>query len=160
MRRSGSVGWRCAMLAVAAMAVLASGVRAQPQARPEGVWLLEGKAAVEIFSCKGLMCGRILWVRIPRDPEGELVLDKKNPDPALRRRPVCGLTMIGDLQPDGPGRWKGGWLYNPDDGVKYKVTARLVSNDVMIARAYLLLPLLGRSLTLARVPHGLSEGWC
>jgi uncharacterized protein (DUF2147 family) len=127
---------------------------------PEGVWLLEGKAAVEILDCSGSMCGRILWLRIPRNPQGELVRDKKNPDPSLRLRPLCGLTVIGDLRPDGPGRWKDGWLYNPDEGVKYRITARLVSNDVIVARAYLLLPLFGKTLTLARVPHGRSEGWC
>lgn len=167
--RSGALRLRARpVLVTAAFSVLVAprGMAQPPKAAdapgsiPEGVWLLEGKAAVQIFDCKGLMCGRILWLRIPRNSRGELVLDKKNPDPALRQRPLCGLTVIGDLQPEGADRWKSGWLYNPDDGVKYKVTARLVSNEMIIARAYVLLPILGKTLTLARVPHGLSDGWC
>ena len=154
MKRVGSA------LAVAAITLLTAARGAAQLAVPPGVWLLEGKAAVRIFECDGLMCGRILWMRIPRDAEGERVLDKKNPDPALRRRPLCGLTIIGDLRPDVPGHWTDGWLYNPDDGVKYKVTARLESDDVIVARAYLLLPLFGKTLTLTRVPRGTSEGRC
>jgi hypothetical protein len=28
---------------------------------PQGVWLVKGEAAVQIFDCNGLLCGRILW---------------------------------------------------------------------------------------------------
>ncbi|HEV2364066.1 MAG TPA: hypothetical protein VGS12_07720 [Caulobacteraceae bacterium] len=28
---------------------------------PQGVWLMEGRVAVQIFECEGLMCGRIVW---------------------------------------------------------------------------------------------------
>jgi hypothetical protein len=34
---------------------------------PQGVWLIDGKAAVQIFDCGGLLCGRILWLQTPRD---------------------------------------------------------------------------------------------
>ena len=51
---------------------------------PQGVWLIDNEVAVQVFNCSNLLCGRILWLSIPRDPQGRLVLDKKNPDPALR----------------------------------------------------------------------------
>src|SRR3954447_20761064 len=83
---------------------------------PQGVWLIDNEVAVQVFDCSNLLCGRVLWLSIPRDPQGRLVLDKKNPEPALRQRPLCGLTIFWGLRPAGPDRWTDGWLYNPDDG--------------------------------------------
>ena len=55
---------------------------------PQGVWLIDNEVAVQIFDCGKLLCGRILWLLVPRNPEGQLVRDKKNPQPALRQRPL------------------------------------------------------------------------
>jgi uncharacterized protein (DUF2147 family) len=127
---------------------------------PQGVWLMEARVAVEIYSCASLLCGRILWLQIPRDPQGQLDRDKNNPDPALRQRRLCDLTILWDLSPAGPRRWGGGWFYNPEDGKTYNVSAELKSADVLIARIYLGSPLLGETKTLTRVPRGTSKGWC
>jgi uncharacterized protein (DUF2147 family) len=127
---------------------------------PPGVWLMDSRVAVEIYACNGLLCGRILWLIIPRDPEGQLNRDKKNPNPALRDRELCGLTILWGLRPAGPNRWEGGGFYNPDDGATYNVSAQLKSADMIIARIYSGLPLFGRTKTLVRVPHGTSDGWC
>lgn len=61
---------------------------------PGGVWLIDGKVAVQIFDCSGLLCGRIVWLQTPRDPQGQLNRDRNNPDPALRQRRLCGLTIL------------------------------------------------------------------
>lgn len=150
--------WAAVMVAAVTL-LTAPGARAQPSI-PEGVWLIDNKAAIQIYDCAGLMCGRILWMITPRNPEGQLDLDKHNPDPALRQRPLCGLTMIWGLQPDGPGQWRDGWFYNPHDGTTYRISARQQSADVITARVYLGLPLFGETKTLARVAHGVSAGWC
>jgi len=121
---------------------------------------MEARVAVEIYSCASLLCGRILWLQIPRDPQGQLDRDKNNPDPALRQRRLCDLTILWDLSPAGPRRWGGGWFYNPEDGKTYNVSAELKSADVLIARIYLGSPLLGETKTLTRVPRGTSKGWC
>ena len=65
---------------------------------PEGVWLINGEAAVQIFECNSLLCGRILWLQAPRDSQGQPKRDTRNPDPALRQRELCGLTVIRDLR--------------------------------------------------------------
>jgi uncharacterized protein (DUF2147 family) len=127
---------------------------------PDGVWLIDGKAAVQIFDCSGLLCGRILWLQIPRDPQGRLSRDRDNPDPALRQRQLCGLTILWGLRTTGPDRWGGGWFYNPDDGKTYRVSAELRSADLIVARIYLGVPFFGETKTLVRVPHGTSDGWC
>jgi uncharacterized protein (DUF2147 family) len=152
--------FRHAALLVAAIAFLAVPRTIAWAAVPQGVWLIDAKAAVQIFGCQGLLCGRILWMTIPRDPQGQLNRDKKNPDPALRQRRLCGLTILWGLRPTGPDRWEGGWFYNPNDGKTYRASAQLRSADVIIARIYLGIPLFGETKILSRVPHGTSEGWC
>jgi len=147
-------------LLVATLVCLAAPRTAAGAAVPQGVWLIDGKVAVQIFDCEGLLCGRILWLRIPRDPQGQFVIDKKNPDPALRKRRLCGLTILWGLRSTGPDRWGDGWFYNPDDGSTYSISARLEPPDVIMARIYVGFPLFGETKTLLRVAHGTSNGWC
>lgn len=127
---------------------------------PQGQWLMDGRVVVQIFDCGAKMCGRILWLKVPQNAQGQLDRDKKNPNPALRNRRLCGLTILWNLQPDGSDRWKDGWFYNPDDGKTYRVMAQLKSNDKIVARIYVGLPLFGKTKVLTRVPHGTSAGWC
>lgn len=127
---------------------------------PQGVWLIDGKAAVQIFDCGGLLCGRILWLQTPRDAQDQLSRDRHNPDPALRQRRLCGLTILWGLREAGPNRWEGGWFYNPDDGKTYSVTAELRSADLIVARIYSGLRIFGQTKSLFRVAHGRSDGWC
>jgi uncharacterized protein (DUF2147 family) len=145
---------------VAALIALAVPRTPARAAVPEGVWLIDGKAAVQIFDCSGLLCGRILWLQTPRDPQGQLNRDRNNPDPALRQRRLCGLTILWNLRSTGPDRWGGGWFYSPHDGKTYSVSAELRSADLLVARIYLGIPLFGETKTLLRVPHGTSKGWC
>lgn len=158
--RGLSRGFRCAALFLVAFLALALPRSLAFAADPEGVWLIDGKVAVQIFDCSGLLCGRILWLQTPRDPQGQLNRDRHNPDPALRQRGLCGLTIFWGLRPDGPGQWSGGWFYNPDDGKTYRVSAELRSADLILARIYLGIPFFGETKILSRVAHGTSEGWC
>ena len=53
------------------------------------------------------------------------MLTISTPDPKLRQRPLCGLTILWGLRPNGAGHWSNGWLYDPHDGHTYNVTAEL-----------------------------------
>ena len=112
------------------------------------------------MSIRQQSAGRVVWLKKSLDSEGLPKRDILNPDPALRQRQVCGPTIIWNLRPSGANRWEGGWFYNPDDGKTYRASAQLRSADVIIARIYLGIPLVGETKTLFRVPHGTSEGWC
>ena len=151
---------RSAALPIAAVvALIAPGLMASTGV-PQGVWLIDKMAAVQIFGCNGLLCGRILWLQTPRDSKGQLSRDKHNRNPALRQRRLCGLTMPWDLHASGPNRWEGGRFYNPEDGKTYRVSAHLKSADMLVARIYLGMPAFGKTKLLHRVAHGTSEGWC
>jgi Uncharacterized protein conserved in bacteria (DUF2147) len=79
---------------------------------------------------------------------------------AFRQRLLCGLTILQGLQPVGLDHWDSGWLYNPDDGRTYRVSAELRSADVFKARIYLGVPIFGETKTLQRVSRLGLEGWC
>lgn len=111
------------------------------------------RVAVEVFECNGLLCGRIVWLVRPRTPDGQLDVDHDNPDPTLRQRPLCGLTIIWGLQPDSPDHWSNGSLYDPQDGNTYDVTAERAAPERISARISRGVPLFGRTEILIRDPQ-------
>ena len=94
------------------------------------------------------------------DSGDRVIHDKHNPDPLLRQRKLCGLTILWGLHARGLNYRMGGWFHNPDDGTTYRVSAKLVTPDLLVARIYLGIPLFGRIKPLHRVLHGTSKGWC
>jgi uncharacterized protein (DUF2147 family) len=136
-----------------ALSLCATAAGAAPSAL-DGEWLVDGKVAVRMFPCGVAYCGKIVWLRFTK-PEGQRFdHDKRNPDPALRGRLLCGLTILSGLRPDGPGRWKGGVFYNPRDGGDYRVNVRVKSPDVLSARFYVGVPLFGKTQAVTRFSPG------
>jgi hypothetical protein len=92
-------GWATA--AAAALVLLAGPSRtASAAADPQGVWMIEDEVAIAVARCgAGSLCGRVLWLRTPRDAAGRPKRDTMNPDAALRERPLCGLTVLDGLLP-------------------------------------------------------------
>jgi uncharacterized protein (DUF2147 family) len=127
---------------------------------PAGTWMFANRVALQIFDCSGLLCGKIVWLLRPDNPAGQPDLDYRNPDPALRRRHLCGLTIIWGMEPNGQDRWSNGWLYDPKDGIIYNVTAELTSPSIITARVYHGIPLLGRTEILVRDPPLRPDGRC
>ncbi len=162
MGRPGLARPRFVRAALLAAALLPFAIRSPAVSAkiPEGIWLIEPNAVLQVFDCSGLLCGSVVWLRNIRDPAGHIQRDKYNPDPALRQRLLCGLTVLWGLQPSGENKWTSGWFYNPDDGKTYRITAELTSPDTIVARIYLGIPLFGETRTLRRVPRQESAGWC
>jgi uncharacterized protein (DUF2147 family) len=83
-----------------------------------GKWLTdEGKGHVVFEPCGSKICGTIVWLKDATDAGGNPVLDIMNANPSLRKRPLLGI-MIGELEPDGNGGWKGK-LYSPEEGSSF-----------------------------------------
>ena len=122
--------------------------------------MLANRVALEVFECSGFVCGRIVWLVRPRTLHGQLDVDHLNPDPTLRQRPLCGLTIIWGLQPDGPGHWSNGSLYDPQDGNTYDLTADRTAPDTISARVYRGVPFFGRTEILIRDPQLSFDGRC
>lgn len=101
-----------------AFGALITGVAA---ASPAGTWAMaDGKVTVRVDSCGGGLCARIVGLKEPISRiDGKPKVDRENPDPALRGRPLIGLSILRGMRPAGVGQWKGA-IYNPDDGRTYK----------------------------------------
>jgi len=125
--------------------------RSASSAVPEGTWMFDNRVAVQVFDCGGgQLCGRIVWLLRPRTPAGQPELDTLNPEPSLRQRHLCGLTIIWGLQPGAPGHWAGGWLYDPQDGVTYDVTAELAPSTCRVGVSQI--QVAGECLRASRYP--------
>lgn len=125
----------------------------------EGLWLTQGKSGVvEIYRCsESAFCGRLVWFRIKAgDPDPQQV-DIHNPAPGLRNRPLCGLTIMWGLQPDGPDRWTDGSLYDPESGNTYSGYIMLNSDGTLTLRGYVAISLFGRSETWTRYKQTLER---
>src|SRR5215210_9420528 len=103
------------IIAVSAALLAAPSARAQGAGEPTGVWLTQaGDARVRVSKCGGGICGVIVGLKQPIDPAtGKPQVDDKNPNPALARRPMIGLSLFSGMQPAGPGKWSG-QIYNAD----------------------------------------------
>lgn len=96
-------------------------------AEPTGNWLTEGgKATVRMANCGPALCGTIVSLKEPNDPEGKQMTDKNNEDASKRKRPMVGIQIVLGMKPNGPNKWSG-QVYNAEDGKTY--SGNLVLQD-------------------------------
>lgn len=110
-----------------------------------GYWQTPSGAIVRIFPCGQKLCIGIAELSRGNHP----LTDTRNPDPALRSRPLCGLRIgEGFLETD-PQHASRGRLYDPKSGRTYsgQMTAE---GDLLHLRGYLGLPIFGRTETWSR----------
>jgi uncharacterized protein (DUF2147 family) len=121
---------RALMLITAVSAGALSALAALP-ANLTGTWLTaDGTSKIRFEPCQAAICGRIVWIADPVDKgTGGPVLDKNNPNPALQKRSLVGITLLSDLKPgEASGEWDG-HVYNPRDGNTYDIIITLKSAD-------------------------------
>jgi len=93
---------------------------AQVSRGPTGIWLTQAAdARIKVSKCGNGICGVIVGLKEPIDPAtGKPQVDDKNPNPALAKRPMIGLSLFSAMVPAGPNKWSG-QIYNADDGNSY-----------------------------------------
>ncbi len=126
-----SIGW--ALLATSAAA-----------ATPDGTWIIGDRVAIQVFDCKGLFCGRVVWLRRP----------------ALRTKALCGRTIVWGLTPTSPNQWSDGSFFDPENNTTYDLSASLQSDGTISARIYDGIALFGRTEILRRIARSSLTGWC
>jgi uncharacterized protein (DUF2147 family) len=100
-----------------AICLLALPVAADAASPITGRWLTQGgKALVAIEPCGAALCGRV--ERVLKARPGATGRDSNNPDPALRARPMVGVSILSGFS-DAGSEWRGR-IYNPEDGRSYK----------------------------------------
>ncbi len=110
-----------AAVVLAAVGFAALAIAPALAADPFGTWLTEDKKAqIRIVDCGGALCGNIVWLKEPIDPDTHKPkLDKNNVDAAKQGRPLLGLPIVLGMKPSGtPDKWEGK-VYNSRDGNTY-----------------------------------------
>ena len=79
-------------------------------------------AVCAIYNCAGGICVKVLR------PATEFAKDTKNPDLALRDRPMAGVEIVRGAKKSDAKTWKG-QLYNSEDGGTYSGSITLISKD-------------------------------
>jgi uncharacterized protein (DUF2147 family) len=93
-----------------------------------GTWLtVEKDSMVEIAPCGDKICGRISRILAPT-PKGP-PRDTNNPNPALRNRPIQGLTILSNFVSNGK-QWQGS-IYDPRRGRTFKSFLELMPNGTL-----------------------------
>jgi uncharacterized protein (DUF2147 family) len=131
---------------------------APPVPDPAGIWYDNtGDGAVEIMPCGERLCGHIVWLKNNTDKSGRPLTDARNPAPTERQRPICGLQVIGNLEPQASGAWDAGWIYDPKDGRSYDVEIQLRSADRLEVTGYIVTKLVSESFVWTRAPSDLNR---
>ena len=105
---------------------------------PEGLWRLSsGKVTIRVNQCGARnLCATIVGLATPLNKTGLPKTDKNNPNPALRNRPVIGITVVNGMKPTGVNTWRGS-IYNADDGRTYSGSASLSGGSLTISACIL-----------------------
>ena len=145
------------MLALAVFGAGTSGAfAAGGQPREAGIWYDDsGKGAVKIEMCGAKLCGKIYWLKDQLNAEGKPLVDRHNPNEAERKRPICGLQVIGGLAAMDDGSWDTGWIYDPKEGKSYSVALAMTAPDTLKVTGYLVMKMMGRTLTWKKAPEDL-----
>jgi uncharacterized protein (DUF2147 family) len=111
---------------------MATTVSAATAGEATGTWMMaSGKVTVRVTNCGNSLCGYVVALKKPLDKRGRPKVDKENPNPALRNRPVIGLSLLSGMKPAGPDKWTG-LIYNPDDGHTYNAKVTVNGNTMKV----------------------------
>jgi uncharacterized protein (DUF2147 family) len=113
-----------------------------------GKWASD-TSIIEVSEGGGALHAKIISVLDPLfkanedGPAGTTRSDVKNPDAALRARPLVGIDLLSDYAFKS-GKWQGS-LYDPESGKTYKSTLSVSSDGKLEMRGYIGTPMFGRT---------------
>jgi uncharacterized protein (DUF2147 family) len=114
-----------------------------------GIWMTDdGDGAVEVRPCGNELCGYIYAILHLPNPSLP-ALDDRNQNAELRSRPLCGMQVIGGLRAMSPGKWSGGWIYDPKVGKTYGLDLTFEDQHLSV-HGYLQGTFLGRTVSWSR----------
>jgi uncharacterized protein (DUF2147 family) len=146
----GAVKTLAATLALAsAVAIVGQAASSAELADFTGVWMTDkGDGAAEIRPCGEGLCGYIYSILALPEPSKPAV-DGRNEKLELRKRPLCGLQIMGSLKKVSSEAYGDGWVYDPETGKQYSVEITLKGRTLAV-RGYIGTKLMGKTVEWTR----------
>jgi uncharacterized protein (DUF2147 family) len=111
-----------------------------------GVWKTgEGTGMVQIYKKGELYFGRVVWLKVPNNPDGTPRTDVNNPEESLRKRPLKGLENLRGFKYAGNNAYEGGQIYDPKNGSDYSCEMKLIDANTLEVRGFIGVSLFGRT---------------
>ena len=131
--------------------LLSQSAIAAPPTSPVGRWLTEsGNLEVEIAPCGKAICGTVVKVLANRSMSGSgemAATDNRNP---------LGMTILKDFMPTSDDTWQGE-IYNRENAKTYACKISLDAANQLVVRAYVGLPMFGKTQVWRRVAAAASN---
>lgn len=126
------------------MSLMLVSIKSFSQDEIKGVWLNQDKdAEIQITEKDNKYYGEIIWLLNPKDKNGEIKKDSKNPDKTKQNQSLVGLEILKDLKYSKK-EWSKGIIYDPKSGKTYKLTAKIKDNKLYL-RGYIGVSLVGKT---------------
>lgn len=111
-----------------------------------GIWKNgEGTGMVQIFKKGDKYFGRIVWLKVPNNPDGTPRTDVNNPDETKRKVMLKGLENMRNFSYTGDNKWESGSIYDPKNGSDYSCEMTLVDENTLEVRGFIGVSLFGRT---------------
>jgi uncharacterized protein (DUF2147 family) len=135
------------LTALATLILISHNIQAQTKADDiAGIWLTNGDdpAKIQIYKSGDKFYGKIIWLKNPLD-NGTPKVDKNNPDKTKKTNPIIGLALLSGFKFNNDDAWKGGVIYDPQNGKTYSCNISLKDKNTLKVRGYIGISLLGRT---------------
>lgn len=123
---------------------------------PIGIWQnLDEKTGrkrtlIEIYSRKDGLYGKVHELfREPHENPDPHCIRCKEDDPRYNKR-ILGMVLIEGLKKQSDTKWDDGVVLDPDTGTEYSCYLQVLNPDTLKVRAYLGIPMFGRTQYLYR----------
>ena len=115
-------------------------------------WTPNNEGRIIFFKSGTTYSGKVSWFKVPNDPEtGKPKLDKHNPNPALRKRPVMGLVLFYNFEyNESKGKYIDGKLYDSNTGNTYSCWIKLIDKNTLELHGFIGFSLIGKSVYFTR----------
>jgi len=122
--------WLCSIVAFALLGACSAVAQTRaPQDAIVGIWLTEKQdSKIEISKDGSAYAGRVVWLKAAAR-DGKPIHDAKNPNAALRDRPILNLEILSGFTYDGNGTWVHGSVYSPQTGRSFPGELSLLGSD-------------------------------
>jgi len=111
---------------------------AQTNADLVGQWYnAKNNIVVTLSDDRGMVSGKVTWMRFPNDENGNPKTDLLNPDKSLRNRESVGMIIMSSFAHIAGNVWDNGELYVPEKGKTYTGMITLKDKNSLNLRGYI-----------------------